>query len=64
MAQVKRTVLQRDGEIQLVYTTTDGSYLGRIRVEGVDERALRIAAHDFKDWLEEQDRPQLAVVQN
>jgi hypothetical protein len=68
MATVVRTALMRDGGVELVYTATDGQYVGRIRVEAVTEGAMGIMAEDFAEFLAEQkaeaEKPRIALAVN
>ena len=65
MATIIRTVLPHDGGIELVYTTAEGSYLGRLTVEATGEGAMGVMAADLMDFLQEQkeeaERPRIAM---
>lgn len=65
MATVIRTVLMRDGGMELVYTASDGQYIGRLRVEAIGEPAMKIMAEDFTEFLAEQkaeaEKPRIAL---
>lgn len=61
--EIRRTVLHADGGTVFVYTTSDGQYLGRVRVEALDAQGMELMARDVVDYLEEQkaeaERPQI-----
>lgn len=65
MATVIRTVLGKDAAIELVYTTSVGEYIGRIRVEAIGEPAMKIMGQDFLEFLAEQraeaEKPRIAL---
>lgn len=63
---IKRAVLVIPGiGTELVYTTSEGTYLGRVRFEAYDARGFELMARDALDFLEEQkkeaERPQIAL---
>ena len=65
MATVIRTVLAISGGVELVYTSSDGQYVGRIRAEAINEGAMKIMAEDVLTFLAEQkaeeERPKIAL---
>ena len=65
MATVIRTVLGKNGAVELVYTTNVGEYIGRIRVEAIGEPAMKIMGEDFLEFLAEQraeaEKPRIAL---
>jgi hypothetical protein len=65
MATVIRTVLGKDAAIELVYTTSTGEYIGRIRVEAIGEPAMKVMGEDFLEFLAEQraeaEKPRIAM---
>jgi hypothetical protein len=65
MATVIRTVLGKDAAIELVYTTSAGEYIGRLRVEAIGEPAMKVMGEDFLEFLAEQraeaEKPRIAL---
>lgn len=65
MATVIRTVLMREGGVDLVYTASDGQYVGRLSVEAIGEAAMKVMAEDFGEFLAEQraeaEKPRIAM---
>ncbi len=62
---IRRTVLAVPGGLELVYTTSEGEYLGRTRFESMDQRGMELMAADAVDFMAEQkaesERPQIAL---
>lgn len=64
--EIKRTVLAvPGGGTELIYTTSEGAYLGRVRFEAFNPQGMELMAKDALDWLAEQkaeaERPQIAL---
>lgn len=63
---IKRTVLVIPNVgTELIYTTDEGSYLGRARFEAINVQGMEMMARDAIDFLQEQkeaaERPQIAL---
>lgn len=64
--EIKRTVLAvPGGSTELIYTSSDGAYLGRVRFEAFNPQGIELMAKDALEWLAElkaeAERPQIAI---
>lgn len=54
MAQLIRNALKIEGGVRLIYTGTDGRYIGEVIVTGLNAAALRAISEDLRDFIIEE----------